>query len=336
MGISREIKTTGEFTVYAHSPEDYLTSHAAFDSDVEFSLNLYLSANYGVNLAGEMNTTYKGVRHAPEDLIYTYNEETGKYDKLDKEFLQSQSFLNTLEAGNRYFIPSLSENGQLDFTNPKILKVGQFKGENQLFIMADRQLRHAQAELEYIQEPTFWQRLADRIMKVFGSRNSACEDYDNLRTLMSDTLKNMSNDYKKVKSFELDRQGKEEQKNVVEAGEKTASKEMKEQLETVLLNTLFEGINSGNVAKEEQESLREEILGHIRETRGYNKMILLGDDNISRVLNDAQNRANMCTDVFNEVYEKMNQNEKVKTSDEPQQTNEKTIQQGESRPSLFK
>jgi hypothetical protein len=161
MGVAKEVRTTSEFTVYAQSTEDYLNSHAAFDSDVEFSLNLFLRSEYGVDLTGDRNTSYKGEQFDPQELIYTYDSETGKYVKLGEDLLQSNYFMDTLQRGMPYVIPSLDKNGQLDFSNPKILKVAQYKGENQLFIMGDRQLRHAEAELEHVQKPTFWQRFAD-------------------------------------------------------------------------------------------------------------------------------------------------------------------------------
>lgn len=211
MGVAREVRTTSEFTVYAQSTEDYLNSHAAFDSDVEFSLNLFLRSEYGVDLTGDRNTSYKGEQFNPQELIYTYDSETGKYVKLGEDLLQSNYFMDTLQRGMPYFIPSLDKNGQLDFSNPKILKVAQYKGENQLFIMGDRQLRHAEAELEHVQKPTFWQRFADGFLKIFGSRNAACEAYEKLQAMMGQTLTLMHNDHEKIKSFEMERQEQEQQ-----------------------------------------------------------------------------------------------------------------------------
>ena len=57
MSVAREVGSNKEYkyTIYAQSVEDYLNSHAAFDSDVEFSLNLFLRTEYGIDLAGKMN-----------------------------------------------------------------------------------------------------------------------------------------------------------------------------------------------------------------------------------------------------------------------------------------
>ena len=87
MGVAREVGSNKEYnyTIYAQSAEDYLNSHAAFDSDVEFSLNLFLRTEYGVDLAGERNPDYKGQHFDLQELIYTYDAETGKYVKLGHE-----------------------------------------------------------------------------------------------------------------------------------------------------------------------------------------------------------------------------------------------------------
>ncbi|MBQ5865101.1 MAG: hypothetical protein IIW56_00285 [Oscillospiraceae bacterium] len=205
MGIAKEVGSNKEYnyTIYAQSAEDYLNSHAAFDGDVEFSLNLFLRTQYGVDLAGERNTDYKGQHFDLQELIYTYDAETGKYVKLDQDLLQSNFFISTLQKGTPYFIPSLDKDGQLDFTNPKVIKVSQYKGENQLFIMGDRQLRHAEDELKHVEKPTFWQRVADGFLKIFGSRNAACENYEKFQAMMTQTLKVIHNDHEKVKLAEL-------------------------------------------------------------------------------------------------------------------------------------
>ena len=209
MGVAREVGSTNEYTIYAQSAEDYLNSHAAFDSDVEFSLNLFLRTEYGIDLEGKMNDSIEGELFGPEELIYTYDSETGKYVALSKDLLNSNFFMDTLQKGTPYFIPSLDKDRHLDFTNPKIIKVSQYKGENQLFIMGDRQLRHAEDELKHVEKPTFWQRVADGFLKIFGSRNAVCENYEKFQAMMESTLKGMHKDYDKVKAFELERQEQE-------------------------------------------------------------------------------------------------------------------------------
>ena len=145
----------------------------------------------------------------PKELIYTYDSETGKYVALGKDLVNSNFFMDTLQKGTPYFIPSLHKDRHLDFTNPKMIKVSQYKGENQLFIMGDRQLRHAEDELKHVEKPTFWQRVADGFLKIFGSRNAVCENYEKFQAMMGQTLKLMQNDHEKVKAFELERQEQE-------------------------------------------------------------------------------------------------------------------------------
>lgn len=117
------------------------------------------------------------------------------------------------------------------------------------------------------------------------------------------------------------------QKEAVNNDVKPASKEVTEQLENSLLNTLFEGVGLGNASKEEQEKMREEIRGHIRETEGYKKLILSGDDNITAILNDSEKRHYVYTDIFNSAAEKMEQNVKPPINDELQRNNEKEMKQ---------
>ena len=121
-----------------------------------------------------------------------------------------------------------------------------------------------------------------------------------------------------------------EQKDAVNTGANPASKEIAEQLENVLLDTMFEGVNPGETSKEEQEKLREEFRGHIRGTEGYNKIILSGDGNISQVLNDPEKMARVLTSVANEIVEKMEPKEQISQNDEPQRNNEKEMKQEES------
>ena len=260
MGIAREVGSTNEYTIYAQSAEDYLNSHAAFDSDVEFSLNLFLRTEYGIDLEGEMNDSLEGELFDPEELIYTYDSETGKYVALSTDLLNSNFFMDTLQKGTPYFIPSLDKDRHLDFTNPKIIKVSQYKGENQLFIMGDRQLRHAEDELKHVEKPTFWQRVADGFLKIFGSRNAACENYEKFQAMMESTLKGMHKDYDKVKAFELERQeqerlqqlqDEEEARDLEERRQLAAEFQKQRQEET-------KGLTFAEVLAEEEELWRQE------------------------------------------------------------------------------
>lgn len=115
----------------------------------------------------------------------------------------------------------------------------------------------------------------------------------------------------------------EVQKETIIPSVKTASKEMTEQLENALLDTLFEGVNPGDTPQEEQIALREEFREHIRETEGYRKMILSGDDNISKVLSDPQKLTSVYTNVITGLAEKMTQKANVSMANDPQKHMEK-------------
>ena len=260
MGIAREVGSTNEYTIYAQSAEDYLNSHAAFDSDVEFSLNLFLRTEYGIDLEGKMNDSIDGELFSPEELIYTYDSETGKYVALSTDLLNSNFFMDTLQKGTPYFIPSLDKDRHLDFTNPKIIKVSQYKGENQLFIMGDRQLRHAEDELKHVEKPTFWQRVADGFLKIFGSRNAVCENYEKFQAMMGQTLKLMQNDHEKVKAFELERQEQERLQQLQEE-EEARDLEERRQLAAEFQKQRQEetkGLTFAEVLAEEEELWRQE------------------------------------------------------------------------------
>jgi hypothetical protein len=118
----------------------------------------------------------------------------------------------------------------------------------------------------------------------------------------------------------------EVQKETIIPSVKTASKEMTEQLENALLDTLFEGVNPGDTPQEEQIALREEFREHIRETEVYRKMILSGDDNISKVLSDPQKLTGVYTNVITGLAEKMTQKANVSVANEPQKHMEKERQ----------
>ena len=260
MGIAREVGSTNEYTIYAQSAEDYLTSHAAFDSDVEFSLNLFLRTEYGIDLEGKMNDSIDGELFSPEELIYTYDSETGKYVALSTDLLNSNFFMDTLQKGTPYFIPSLDKDRHLDFTNPKIIKVSQYKGENQLFIMGDRQLRHAEDELKHVEKPTFWQRVADGFLKIFGSRSAACENYEKFQAMMGQTLKLMQNDHEKVKAFELERQEQERLQQLQDEEEARDLEERRQLAEEFEKQRQEEtkGLTFAEVLAEEEELWRQE------------------------------------------------------------------------------
>ena len=125
-----------------------------------------------------------------------------------------------------------------------------------------------------------------------------------------------------------------QQQGADKTGVNPASKEVTEQLENALLNSLFEGVDLGSASKEEQENMREKSREYIRETEGYKKLILSGDGNISEVLDDPEKMARLLTSVANEVVEKLEQNEQTRKNEEPQKNNEKEMNRGENIPTM--
>ena len=115
-------------------------------------------------------------------------------------------------------------------------------------------------------------------------------------------------------------------------GVEPASQEVAEQLENALLDTMFDGLNPGNTSKTEQENLREEFRGYIRQTQAYNKMILSGNANISNILGDPAKMALVYGDVARGISDQLGLNENEPQNNEPQISNEKTMNQNENVP----
>ena len=117
-------------------------------------------------------------------------------------------------------------------------------------------------------------------------------------------------------------------------GVEPASQEVAEQLENALLDTMFEGLNTENTSKAEQENLREEFRGYIRQTQAYNKMILSGNANISNILSDPAKMALVYGDVARGISDQLGLNENEPQNNEPQISNEKTMNQNENVPAV--
>ena len=214
-----------------------------------------------------------------------------------------------------------------------------------------------------MKKPSFWQKLLHTI--TFHSKNSYVSQYKEYqRTLpgrieayknslqeYNDTLTALERGenpgglraaYERAVEQAQRKFGQEkdaapqEQNEAVKTDVQQTSKEVTEQLENALLDTMFEGVKPGNATKEEQENLREEFRGHIRETESYNKMILSGDENVAKALNDPEKMSDLCSLVFGEILNKINPQENSKTVDQPQQSKENVMQQNENIPSAFR
>ena len=105
-----------------------------------------------------------------------------------------------------------------------------------------------------------------------------------------------------------------------------ASKEVAERLENALLDTMFKDVDPKGASKQEQESLREEFRGYIRETEGYNKMIQSGDANVNAILNDLPKMARVYSDVVQSILAKLEPSRKSPEPVEPQRNNEKQME----------
>ena len=199
-----------------------------------------------------------------------------------------------------------------------------------------------------MKKPSLWQKLLHQI--TFHSKNSYVSRYREYQQTLSDRIevyKTSLREYNEQltaleqgknpgglraayeravkraeEKFGPSKVAPTTQKTAVNTGVKPASKEVAEQLENTLLDTLFKGISTEKTSIEEQTNLREEFRGYIRETEGFNKMILSGDANISRVLNEPQKLDSVTASVFNEITEKMDRNKEVSKGDEPQKNNE--------------
>ena len=213
-----------------------------------------------------------------------------------------------------------------------------------------------------MKKPSFWQKL---VHKVFHSKNSYVNKYEEYQRTLPDRMEAYKNSLQEYNNnlAALEQGGNpgglraayeraveqaenmfgpsekksaaaQEQNEAVKTDVKPASREVAQQLENALLDVMFEGVDPGNATKEEQENLREEFRGHIRETETYNKMIQSGDDNVSKVLNDPQKIADICACAGNEILEKIGHKEKTQTNKEPQRNNEMEMQHSQSAPFL--
>lgn len=82
--------------------------------------------------------------------------------------------------------------------------------------------------------------------------------------------------------------------------------------------------------------MREEFRGYIRETQGYNKMILSGDENIVKALSDPQKMSGLLSFVVDEILVKNEARENSKGIDQPQRSNENVMQQKENLPAAMR
>ena len=69
--------------------------------------------------------------------------------------------------------------------------------------MSAGEMLRAEANLDRVSKPTFWQRLADGFLKIFGSRSAACLEYENFMKHMTTTLSDMRTGWQRVHTAEI-------------------------------------------------------------------------------------------------------------------------------------
>ena len=148
----------------ALSMEDFIRQHeykgGTAEETIERSLDDYLINVYGKDRYGFTNHEFTGVRHEPEEVIFGSGDD-GQYYLTDHEFLNSLRFTNALRGGEAFYLAAIEENGELDKENPKVVKCMVYQGKEHLLIMSVGEMVRAEANLDRVSKPTFWQRLAD-------------------------------------------------------------------------------------------------------------------------------------------------------------------------------
>lgn len=88
-----------------------------------------------------------------------------------------------------------------------------------------------------------------------------------------------------------------------------ASPEITARLENTLVNTIFDRLNPNAPQNQAMENQKNALLGHIRATDGYKRLIRSGDGNISAVLDDPTKMNNVLTDVTKGIMNAVGQNQ---------------------------
>jgi hypothetical protein len=215
-----------------------------------------------------------------------------------------------------------------------------------------------------MKKPSFWQKLLHRV--AFWSKNTYVDRYAEYQRTLSNRVEAYKNSlqaynnnlaalergenpgglraaYERAVEEAERKFGPSEKKaaapkarsNAANTGVKPASKEAAQRLEDALLNNLLDGAIPKKTSEQERENLREKFRGHIRETKGYHKMILSGDSNISAVLNDPRKMASVYADVLNGIMEKVGQNGKPAQNNEPKRNNEMEMNHKENAPKVL-
>ena len=190
----------------ALSMEDFIRQHeykgGTAEETIERSLNEYLINVYGKDLYGFTNQEFTGVRREAEEVIFGSGDD-GQYYQTNREFLNSLRFTDALRGGEAFYLAAISENGELDKENPKVVKCMVYQGKEHLLIMSAGEMLRAEANLDRVSKPTFWQRLADGFLKIFGSRSAACLEYENFMKHMTTTLSDMRTGWQRVHTAEI-------------------------------------------------------------------------------------------------------------------------------------
>lgn len=195
MGAHIEVRNTSEYTIYSKTPEDFVNDYSVFGGYMANCLEIEMLTTYGITMDGKVSSNSKlKVKHDPRDVVF-YVDENQQLQKMPREQVSTASIMQGLRNGQQFLLPSVDPDGQLNFSNPTVLKSLHYQGEERLLALSDRQQRHAMDELAHIQEPTFWQRLADGVLKWFGMRNEACQTYEETCLQMLGVLQGIRKDH---------------------------------------------------------------------------------------------------------------------------------------------
>ena len=190
----------------ALSMEEFILQHEyrgdATEESIERRLDEYLITVYGKDRLGFTNRDFDGVRREAEEVIFGSGDD-GQYYLTDHEFLNSLRFTDALRGGEAFYLPTITENGELDKENPKVVKCMVYEGKEHLLIMSAQEMQQAEANLQRVSKPTAWQRFVDGFLKIFGSRGEACLKYENFMKHMTTTFGNMRTGWQRVNTAEI-------------------------------------------------------------------------------------------------------------------------------------
>jgi hypothetical protein len=114
-----------------------------------------------------------------------------------------------------------------------------------------------------------------------------------------------------------------------------ASPEMIQRMENTLADAMIRRLNPNAPQNEALENQKNELLGHIRQTDGYKRLIRSGDRNISAVLDDPARMNNVLTDVTRGIMEAAGRNQMKGPENVPKKIPELQMKPVENKPKVM-